>query len=214
MKKYNPQCAKCTVIRCSSKDQNKKVPSSCPTENYPDLLKDSVKKLNLPENQAVNKGWLGYFSKVVNPEKPGEKYAWTRIDEIIAYAKTRGMKKLGIATCYVLMPESKSLSEILENNGFTVISVCCLCGETNPGDIRMPGNICCNPILQAEILNREETELNMIVGLCLGHDILFLRYAKAETTPLIVKDRALGHNPVAALYQNQNPFYKDRFNKK
>ena len=49
-----------------------------------------------------------------------------------------------------------------------------------------------------------------MVGLCLGHDILFLRHCKAETTPLVVKDRALGHNPVAALYLNQG-FYKDRF---
>ncbi len=78
----------------------------------------------------------------------------------------------------------------------------------------MPGDISCNPVMQAEVLNREGTELNMMVGLCLGHDILFLRYSKAETTPLIVKDRALGHNPAAALYQNQNPFYKDRFIKK
>jgi uncharacterized metal-binding protein len=77
----------------------------------------------------------------------------------------------------------------------------------------MQGNIFCNPIMQAEVLNREKTELNIMVGLCLGHDILFLRYCTAETTPLVVKDRALGHNPVAALYLNQG-FYKDRFTRK
>jgi uncharacterized metal-binding protein len=52
--------------------------------------------------------------------------------------------------------------------------------------------------------------LNIMVGLCVGHDILFLRYSKAETTPLIVKDRSTGHNPVAALYQSQG-FFRDRF---
>jgi len=54
--------------------------------------------------------------------------------------------------------------------------------------------------MQAELLNREGTDLNIMVGLCLRHDILFLRHYKAETTPLVGKDHALGHNAVAALY--------------
>ncbi|MCP4608143.1 MAG: DUF1847 domain-containing protein [Planctomycetes bacterium] len=53
--------------------------------------------------------------------------------------------------------------------------------------------------MQAEVIKREKAALNIMVGLCLGHDILFLRHCNAETTPLVVKDRALGHNPVAAL---------------
>jgi uncharacterized metal-binding protein len=214
MESHGPQCAKCSVLRCATKEKDKKAPAFCPTEKYPDLAREATEKFMLPENQAVNKGWLGFISKVMNPEKPKEKFSWTRIDEIMEYARVRGMKKLGIATCYALIPESKALSEIMENNGFEVVSVSCLCGEVNPQDVGMPGSVFCNPIMQAEVLNREQTELNMMVGLCLGHDILFLRYAKAETTPLVVKDRALGHNPVAALYLSQSPFYKERFIKK
>ncbi len=210
MEKHSPQCVKCTILRCSSKEKNRKVPLSCPTEKYPDLVKETIDIFMLPENQVVNKGWLGLMGKVMNPEKPREKFSWTRVDEIIEYAKIRGMKRLGIATCYALMSESGSLSDILERNGFDVVSVSCLCGEVNPQDIGMPGNIFCNPIMQAEVLNREKTELNIMIGLCLGHDILFLRYCTAETTPLVVKDRALGHNPVAALYLNQG-YFKDRF---
>jgi uncharacterized metal-binding protein len=81
----------------------------------------------------------------------------------------------------------------------------------DPKRIGVPFDRTCNPIMQAEVLNREKTELNIMLGLCLGHDILFLRNCTAETTPLVVKDRALGHNPVAALYLSQNPVYKDRF---
>lgn len=213
MEKHSPQCVKCTVLRCSSKEKDKKPPVSCPTEKYPDLVKETIDKFMLPENQAINQGWLGYMSKVMNPEKSREKLSWTRVDEIMEYAKIRGMTRLGIATCYALMSESRSLSDILESNGFDVLSISCLCGEVNPQDVGMPGNIFCNPIMQAEVLNREKTELNIMVGLCLGHDILFLRHCKAETTPLVVKDRALGHNPVAALYLNQG-FYKDRFIRK
>ena len=89
----------------------------------------------------------------------------------------------------------------------------CLCGELDPKDLDMPGNIFCNPIMQAEVLEKEQTELNIMMGLCVGHDILFLKYSKTETTPLVVKDRATGHNPVAVLYQSQG-FFKDRFFKK
>jgi uncharacterized metal-binding protein len=208
-----PQCVKCTALRCSSRDKNKKAPAFCPTEKYSDLARETIEKYKLPENQAVIEGWLGLMSKILDPQKAKEKWSWTRIDEIMEYAKIRGMTRLGIATCYALIPESRFLSEILESNGFDVVSISCLCGEVDPQELGMPGNVFCNPILQAEILNHENTDLNIMVGLCVGHDILFLRHCKAETTPLVVKDRSLGHNPVAALYQSQG-FFKDRFIKK
>ena len=213
MEDIGPQCVKCTMFRCAAEEKNRKAPASCPTEKYRDLVKETTERYKLPENQAVNFGWLGLMRKVRNLEKPREALSWTRVDEIMEYAKIRGMTKIGIATCYALMFESRSLSDILESNGFNVVSICCLCGEVKPQDVGMPGSIMCNPIMQAEVLNREKTELNIMMGLCLGHDILFLRYCKAETTPLVVKDRALGHNPVAALYLSRG-FFKDRFIRK
>ena len=213
MKKDSPHCVKCTILRCGSGEKNKKAPISCPTEKYADLATETMEKYRLPENQAVIQGWLGLMGKILNPEKPKEKWSWTRIHEVMEYARIRGMTKVGIATCYALMPESKLLSDILESNGFNVVSVSCLCGEINPKDMGMPGDIFCNPILQAEVLNSEKTDLNIMMGLCVGHDILFLKHSTAETTPLVVKDRATGHNPIAALYQSQG-FFKDRFFKK
>ena len=61
----------------------------------------------------------------------------------------------------------------------------------------------CNPILQAKLLAKEKVDLNVVVGLCCGHDTLFYKYAKGPVTTLIVKDRVLGHNPVQALYQSR-----------
>ena len=58
----------------------------------------------------------------------------------------------------------------------------------------------CNPIAQAEVLNRAGTELNVLLGLCVGHDSLLFRHAAAYTTVLAAKDRVLGHNPLAAAY--------------
>ena len=47
----------------------------------------------------------------------------------------------------------------------------------------------------------------MVMGLCVGHDSLFYKYSDALVTTLVTKDRVLGHNPVAALYQ-ANAYYK------
>ena len=58
----------------------------------------------------------------------------------------------------------------------------------------------CNPIMQANLLNDAETDFNILVGLCVGHDSLFFKYSDAMTTVLVAKDRVLGHNPAAALY--------------
>lgn len=58
---------------------------------------------------------------------------------------------------------------------------------------------------------REHTDLNVLMGLCVGHDSLFCRYSEALATTLVVKDRVLGHNPVQALYQVKS-YYKKLLN--
>ena len=65
---------------------------------------------------------------------------------------------------------------------------------------------CCNPILQAKLLNAAKTDLNVVVGLCVGHDSLFYKYSDAIVTTAVTKDRVLGHNPAAALY-TANSYY-------
>ena len=65
----------------------------------------------------------------------------------------------------------------------------------------------CNPILQAKLLNRQGTELNIVVGLCVGHDSLFYKYSDALCTTLVTKDRVTGNNPAAALY-TADSYYK------
>lgn len=65
----------------------------------------------------------------------------------------------------------------------------------------------CNPILQAKLLNKQKVDLNVVVGLCVGHDSLFYKYANGLSTTLITKDRVLAHNPVGALYQTK-AYYK------
>jgi uncharacterized metal-binding protein len=58
----------------------------------------------------------------------------------------------------------------------------------------------CNPVAQAMILNDAGVHFNILLGLCVGHDSLFFKYADAPVTVLAVKDRVTGHNPLAAVY--------------
>lgn len=127
-----------------------------------------------------------------------------RVDETIEFARRMGFKVLGIAFCLGLIREANVLGEILSKE-FDVHSVCCKVGGMGKsvfGVAQRPwvGEPTCNPIEQARILKDEGTELNIVMGLCVGHDSLFYKHSAAPVTTLVVKDRKLGHNPVAALY--------------
>jgi uncharacterized metal-binding protein len=135
-----------------------------------------------------------------------------RIKELIEFGKLMNVQKIGVAFCAGMQEEAARIVELLERNGFAVASVLCKCGgidktrlhvaeEYKIGD-SLKFEAGCNPVLQAELLNKAETDVNVIVGLCLGHDMLFTMNSKAPVTTLIVKDRLLGHNPVIALFSN------------
>ncbi|MGB2697944.1 MAG: DUF1847 domain-containing protein [Candidatus Zixiibacteriota bacterium] len=130
---------------------------------------------------------------------------FTRLEELILFSKKMDYKKLGIAFCIGLSDEAKILEKLLEKQ-LSVVSVCCKVGGVDKEFYDMHKIKCdryeamCNPLAQAMILNKEKTDLNIILGLCMGHDILFSKYSEAPVTTLVVKDRVLAHNTVGALY--------------
>ena len=105
---------------------------------------------------------------------------------------------------------------ILRANGFEPYSVICKVEGRAKSSMGIPekceeiGPAMCNPILQARLLNQAKTDLNVVIGLCVGHDSLFYRYSEAYVTTLVTKDRVTGHNPAAALYTS-NSYYKKGF---
>ena len=129
----------------------------------------------------------------------------TRLGEIILFAKELGYKKIGLAFCIGLGEEAEIIEEILARH-FEVVSVCCkVCGiDKKNFDLHQisPGNdeVMCNPAGQARLLNDANTQLNIICGLCVGHDAVFSQVSDAPVTTLIAKDRVLAHNPAAAIY--------------
>jgi len=211
------ECAKCTKVVCESEQSDQGLPN-CPIKTKSELIKQAVAEYNNPEvREFARQASIQEFECYLNlPE--GRTPRNPRVEEVAQFAKKMGYKKLGVAFCGGLREEAEILTKILENRGFDVVSVSCKVGgipkETlgikEEEKIAGPGAFesMCNPITQAEILNRDGTEFNIAVGLCVGHDALFFKYAYAPTTVLIAKDRVFGHNPAAGLYLSGSYYRK------
>ena len=139
----------------------------------------------------------------------------TRSEELIEFSKRMGYKRLGVVFCIGLSQEAKTLTTLLKKK-FKVFSVCCkVCGiDKKMFNLKQIDDkryeAICDPIGQAKILNRKKTDLNIILGLCMGHDILFSKHSQAPVTTLVVKDRVLAHNPIGAIYSR---YYHNKLNK-
>lgn len=131
----------------------------------------------------------------------------TRLEEIAGFARRAGYTRLGLAFCIALAKEAELVSAVLKQH-FKVDSACCKIAGMNKDEHGMAKikpdqmEVVCNPIGQARILNRANTELNIMLGLCVGHDILFQKYSEAPVTVLAVKDRVMAHNPLAMLHDS------------
>jgi uncharacterized metal-binding protein len=141
----------------------------------------------------------------------------TRIVEICEFAHKMGYKRLGLAFCIGLAKEAKIVEGVFKAHGFEVVSVLCKAGRTSKEKIGIKDEekifqgtdeSMCNPIFQAKTLNSAGAEFNVLLGLCVGHDSLFFKYAEAPTTVLAVKDRVTGHNPLAAIYLSETYYRK------
>ena len=172
------KCAFCKTHACT--DDIEKTPAFCPRRNAKQALEEAEEiRTTDPEVQRI-------ISAVDSVEPEGDA-VWPRVRYLIGLSKQLGLKKLGIAFCDGLQDETVQLVKILESHGFEVSTVCC---QVNGG---------CNPVGQALTLNDQGTELNIIMGLCMGHDMLFTKFSAAPVTTLVVKDWATCHNPVASL---------------
>ena len=223
--KKNYQCHRCLGVwektgrtSCSAPPGKIKAPADCPGQQQDliyqcfDQYCDDTEQARLAQVAARVEG-LCYQS---DSDEQSVHPRWTRVEDTIALAKLMGYQTIGIATCLGLLAETRQLSEILEAQGFDVVSVCCKAGGIDKiklgieeQDKVRPGHYeaACNPIAQAAFLNDSKTDMNIIVGLCVGHDMLFNLHSKAPVTTLVAKDRVTGHNPVSVLY-GQNFYYK------
>ncbi len=192
-------------------------PEFCPMRRMPAVIRKAAERYSRPN--------IREFARLASIQE-GECYELTeegirtripRLEETIQFAWKCGFSRLGIAFCLGLKDEARRLASILEKKGFEVVSVNCKVGRTPKEDIGLKGGEkivgpdimepMCNPIAQAEVMNEEGVDMAVMLGLCVGHDTLFIKYCRVPCTVLAVKDRVTGHNPLAALYLSKSPYY-------
>jgi uncharacterized metal-binding protein len=183
-KRIVPRCA-----RCGSKECRDGKDCFLQTSRHRPLYYDNVAKLHW----AASATEAHYYGTE------------TRLGETILFARELGYRKIGLAFCIGLSEEAKIIENILSKH-FRVVSVCCKVSGIDKKDFGLErisprsDEVMCNPAGQAQLLNEAKTQLNVICGLCVGHDAIFAKLSDAPVTTLIAKDRVLAHNPAAAIY--------------
>lgn len=199
-----PSCVRCAQPVCHF-GIKEGVPAFCPGVNKEEDLSSARAALDDERVKRVAR-------EASRVEGTGYGH-WTRVQEVVEFAKRLEIKRIGIAFCVGLRKEARMLADILEAHGFEVVSVCCKVGGEPKEDLGLsdsekvlPGvyESYCNPVAQALILNGEGCGLNVLVGLCVGHDSLFFKHTDTLTTVLVAKDRVTGHNPAAVLYTSDS----------
>lgn len=192
-------CARCGSHTCYKGDSGS-LPANCPMKAYGEIYEEAA---------AIYRESAGGMACSSARVEAGGYGIWPRVREIMEFSRLSGFKKLGLAFCVGLRREALEVNRILENNGFTVVSVMCKTGSRPKEELGLrddekvrPGQFeaMCNPVAQALLLNKEQADLNVLLGLCVGHDTIFIKYSEAPITVLAVKDRVTGHNPLAAVY--------------
>lgn len=200
-------CANCTIMACSEENPEK-LPKNCPMR-VRSLMDTALETYALPENREFY---------ITSSELEALGYCqWPRIKETIQLCLRMGYTKVGLAFCRGLRKEAKIVDQLLRRAGLEVVSVICKTGGIDKERIGIapegkvnPGNFepMCNPIAQAMLLNEQNTQFNIALGLCVGHDSMFYKYSDALVTTLLAKDRVTGHNPAAAIYCAEGYFRK------
>ena len=227
-KNRDPRCADCPTRVCENRGNKasdgpptlEKAPAFCAMKLMPEVYAAALAEYDKPEVKEFAR--LASLQEFQCYERlpDGLRTKLPRIEELVQFARKNGYRRLGLAHCGGLAVEGGRLAEILESNGFEVVSVQCKSGAVPKERIGIRAGekiagpeaweTMCNPIAQAMILNRAGVDLAIMLGLCIGHDTLFIKYCAVPLTVLAVKDRVFGHNPLAALYTSETYYSRLR----
>lgn len=188
-------CTHCATA-ASFKGDRARMPTTCPTRTHPAAADAG------PYRSAERQALMRVADATPFAEDGRLR---TRVEELVAFARARGVRRVGVAFCVSLIREAQELGRRLAAEGLEASLVCCRVGAIDYAEIGLPKahpdrfTAICNPVGQAKLLNAAHVGLVAQVGLCLGHDLVLQEECDAPVTTLVVKDRALDHHPVRAL---------------
>ncbi len=179
-------CTVCKTKTCRTAE-------SCRAEKFNSA--DIIKIYEEEENQII----VQAAAQLVDNGKAG---TLSKLQEIAEFVSTMKYQKVGLAYCYGMEKDAIEVKKYFKQKGIPISAVSCTIGGIAQDNINKEScihKVSCNPIGQATQLNHEKTDLVLIMGICLGHDILLQRNLEADFTTLVVKDRVHNHNPLHAL---------------
>lgn len=189
-------CGTCGNQSCFRGDFTR-MPPACPTLTHPAITRDATPYVGVDIHAVM-------VDADATPFAPDGSLR-NRVEELLAFSKARGFRRIGIAFCVSLPKESQKLGRMIRQAGMESELVCCRVGAIDYGEVGLvkahPEKFAatCNPMAQARLLNERKVDLVVQIGLCIGHDLILQRECDAPVTTLVVKDRALDHHTILAL---------------
>ncbi len=183
-------CIECSDKICRKQQSSCEQESFGKTETITQYLDKSNCEIIKAAAQLVDGGRAGTLS---------------RIEEIIEFSKTMNYNKIGLAYCFGMEKHSRAIQTIFKEKQLNIIPISCSVGGLKQSEVNTDScihKVACNPLGQAQQLNNENVDLTIIMGICLGHDILLQRNLKMDFTTLVVKDRVNNHIPIKSLENN------------
>lgn len=172
------ECAMCGSFVCRGGNREAG-PENCPMHgDFPDFreLYRTEEDLRMAVRAALVEG-EGYCR-------------WTRLREVAEFCRIMEVERLGLAHCPDMAREASLVASFLRGAGLE--------------PLLPPSPLGCEPVEQARFFEGRDTELNLLAGMCVGHEARFVRASAAPATALVARDRRLRHNPVAALYTSRS----------
>ncbi|MCK5824518.1 MAG: DUF1847 domain-containing protein [Ichthyobacteriaceae bacterium] len=156
----------------------------------------------------MNKLYDKKFRKIMQVNYDYTSMSANRIEEIRNFARGADFKSIGIAYCITFSHEAEVLKNYLSKD-FNVHLVHCKYGRIPVKDIigGTARRVSCNPAGQAEFLNDKDTELNISMGLCVGHDMIFSKVSEGLVTNLFDKDFTNNNNIETAINEVERELY-------
>ncbi|MGD8329309.1 MAG: DUF1847 domain-containing protein, partial [Acidobacteriota bacterium] len=119
---------------------------------------------------------------------------WTRLREVIEFARRVGFQRIGVAHCPDMRRIASRIQRILTRSSLDAV---------------MPPQL--QPSAQASFFAAHDTDLNIIAGMCVAHEVSLIMQSDAPIVCLVARDERLHHNPAAALYASHSYLHDELF---
>ncbi|MCF7940138.1 MAG: DUF1847 domain-containing protein [Spirochaetia bacterium] len=179
-------CITCASKKCRSAH-------SCGAESFD--LQETLQQYHLQEAQDT----VQAAAQLVDGGRAG---TLSRMQELIEFIHSMHYQNVGLAYCYGMEQLAGDVRELLRQASIRAVGVSCTVGGVSQSAINDESTlegVSCNPINQAAQLDAQGVDLAVVIGLCLGHDVIFNRTFSGDVTTLVVKDRVYDHAPVRGI---------------